>query len=195
MREFSTERIYLREISLEDLTDNVMLWFDDEELMKYYTNSGNKITREGLLNSINQGKEKQDNFTYGIFDLTNDTMLGTVKIGPINKKQKISDLVTLIGDRNYLGKGLSTEIIRLGNQVAFKKHDIRKLYGGMYMSNVPSIKAYTKADWLVEGRLKGFYWNEGVNEDRLLVTCLNPKYFTEEEIRSMKDNQVNYIDL
>lgn len=195
MKGFSTERIYIREISIDDLTDSVMNWFDDVELMKYYTNSGNKITREGLLNSINQGRLNQDNFTYGIFDLTNDVMLGTVKIGPINKKQKISDLVTLIGDRNYLGKGLSTEIIRLGNQVAFERHDIRKLYGGMYMSNIPSIKAYTKADWLVEGRLKGFYWTDGLNEDRLLVTCLNPKYFSDEEIQEIRDNQSNFITL
>src|SRR5690606_4896108 len=124
----------------------------------------------------------------------NDLLIGTVKIGPVNKKQKTSDLVTLIGNRNYLGKGLAPEIIKLGNKIAFEKHDIRKLYGGMYMSNIPSIKGYTRAGWIVEGRLKGFYWNEGKNEDRLLVTCLNPKYFTEEEIIELKDKESRYYN-
>jgi len=194
MEQINIERVYLREITAEDLTDDVMSWFDDDDLMKYYTNSGNKITREGLLNSIKNGHENQDNFTYGVFDVSNDFLIGTVKIGPVNKKQKTSDLVTLIGDRNYLGKGLAPEIIKLGNNIAFEKHDIRKLYGGMYMSNIPSIKGYTRAGWIVEGRLKGFYWNEGKNEDRLLVTCLNPKYFTEEEIIELKDKESRYYN-
>lgn len=189
MKEYKTDRIFIKEISTIDISDEVMKWFDDEDLMKYYTNSGNKITKEGLLESIKRGKENKDNFTYGVYDSETSQIIGTVKIGPINKKQKISDLVTLIGNKDFLGKGLAPEIISLANKIAFEEHDIRKLYGGMYMSNIPSIKAYTRGGWLIEGKLNGFYWNEGKNEDRLLVTCLNPKYFTEEEILRIKQNE------
>jgi len=189
MKEYKTDRIFIKEMSAAELTDEVMNWFDDVDLMKYYTNSGNKITRESLVESIKKGKENEDNFTYGVHDIETNRIIGTVKIGPINKKQKISDLVTLIGDKNFLGKGLAPEIIKLGNKIAFEEHDIRKLYGGMYMSNIPSIKAYTRGGWIIEGRLNGFYWNDGKNEDRLLVTCLNPKYFTEEEVNQIKKKE------
>lgn len=193
MKIFKGERLYLREIELEDITDAVMQWFDDQELMKFYTSSKNKITKEKLLESIKEGKEKGNLFTYGIYINDTDKLIGTIKLGPIHFIHKTSDLVALIGDRNYLGKGLAVDAISLGNKLAFEEFDLRKLYGGMYESNIASIKAYTRAGWLIEGRLKGFYEVDGNNEDRILVGCFNPKYFSEEVINKIKENENRYF--
>ena len=170
-----------------------MSWFDDEDLMRFYTSSKNKITKEKLLTSIEEGKKNGNLFTYGIFTNDTFTLIGTIKLGPIHFIHRTSDLVALIGDRNYLGKGLSVDAIRLGNQLAFEKFDIRKLYSGMYESNIASIKAYTRAGWLIEGRLKGFYAVDNKNEDRILVGCFNPKYFSEAEINQIKENENRYF--
>ncbi len=193
MEQHKNNRIYLREISTVDIDDKIMSWFNDKELMQYYTSSKKTITKEILFNSIRKGKDDGNLFTFGIYTNESNKLIGMIKLGPINKAHKTSDLVALIGDRNYLGKGLSVEAIRLGNQLAFEEFDIRKLYGGMYYSNVASIKAYTRADWLIEGRLKGFYLVNGKNEDRILVCCFNPKYFSKEEIQEVKSNENRYI--
>ncbi|WP_373056144.1 GNAT family N-acetyltransferase [Zunongwangia sp. H14] len=189
MKAYHGDRVYLKEVTEADITEDVMKWFKDEELMKYYTNSKQAITREKLLNSIEEGKVKGNLFTFGIYSAEEDLLIGTIKLGPIHQVHKTSDLVILIGDRNFLGKGLSVDAIKLGNQLAFEEFDIRKLYGGMYESNIPSIKAYTRAGWLVEGRLKGFYWVENRNEDRILVGCFNPKYFSQNEIDEVASSQ------
>lgn len=194
MKKIVGERLYLKEIDHSEIDDRVLSWFDDEELMKYYSNSKNKITKEGLLLSINEGKKTGFNITYGIYDISNDLIIGTIKLGPIMKAHRISDLVALIGDRDYLGKGLSVEAISLGNKLAFEVYDLRKLYGGMYVSNIPSIKAYTRAGWIVEGRLKGFYEVDGKNEDRLLVGCFNPNYFSDDELNELNSNQSRYYE-
>lgn len=193
MNKYISERIFLQEIRIDDIGDRVMLWFEDEELMRYYSNSKNKITKESLIDSIELGKKTGNVFTYGIFDCITSILIGTIKIGPINHVHKISDLVALIGDREYLGKGLAVEAIKLGNELAFSEFSIRKLFGGMYESNIPSIKAYTRAGWIIEGRLKGHYYVEGKNEDRILVGCYNPKFFSSEEINEVKQNENRYI--
>jgi ribosomal-protein-alanine N-acetyltransferase len=193
MEVYKGQKLYLRKIEAKDITDRVMSWFDDEELMKFYTSSKNKITREKLLFSIEDGQKNGNLFTYGIFTIETNELIGTLKLGPIHFVHRTSDLVVLIGDRNYLGKGLSAEAIRLGNQLAFEEFDLRKLYGGMYASNIPSIKAYTRAGWLIEGRLKGFYEVDGKNEDRILVGCFNPNYFSKEEIKQLKENEDRYF--
>ena len=64
----------------------------------------------------------------------------------------------------------------------------------MYFSNTASIKAYSRAGWLIEGRLKGFYLIDGKNEDQILVGCFNPKYFTEEEIAEVRNKQKEYYE-
>lgn len=193
METFRGDRLFLKEIKISDIDDSVMKWFEDEQLMKFYSSSKKKITRESLIASIEDGKEKGNVFTYGIFTNDQNILIGTIKLGPIHFTHKTADLVVLIGNRDYLGKGLSVDAIKLGNQVAFEKHDLRKLYGGMYESNIPSIKAYTRAGWLLEGRLKGFYNVEEKNEDRILVGCFNPRYFTEEEINQIKENENRYF--
>ena len=192
MEIYKGDRIYLKEINLNDIDQTVMEWFNDTELMKYYTNSRNKITKENLVASIEEGKKAGNLFTFGIYSNELNNLIGTIKIGPINLNHKISDLVVLIGDRNYLGKGLSVDAISLGNQIAFEKFNIRKLYGGMYESNIASIKAYTRAGWIIEGRLKGFYVVDNKNEDRILVSCFNPTFFSEDEIKQIKENENRY---
>jgi len=195
MIEIKGERLSLKEISPDDLSEKVMLWFEDQELMKFYTNSKKKIDKENLLNSIEEGKKLGNLFTFGIFHLEDNCLIGTIKLGPINFNHMTSDLATLIGDRNYLGKGLSVDAICLGNQLAFSYFEIRKLFGGMYLSNIASIKAYIRAGWLIEGRLKGQFLVEGKNEDRLLVACFNPKYFSEVELFEIKQNENRYFSI
>lgn len=174
-------KLFLRKLKIEEIDDRVLSWFADQDLMLYYTNSRNAITRESLIDSIEIGEKNGTSYTYGIF-LNEGVCIGTIKLGPINIVHRISDLVVLIGDRNYHGKGLSVEAIQLGNKLAFETFDLRKLFGGMYASNISSIKAYLRAGWTAEAILKGHYLNKGKNEDRLEVGCFNPKYFTKEEI-------------
>jgi RimJ/RimL family protein N-acetyltransferase len=83
----------------------------------------------------------------------------------------------LIGERDYLGKGLATEAISIANRIAFQDHDIRRLHSGIYASNIGAIKAYTRAGWFVEATFKGFYLLNGEAVDRVCVACLNPTYF------------------
>lgn len=186
-----TSRLYLKKIKASAIDDRVMSWFNDKDLMKYYTSSRNKINKEDLLTSI-KNSETNHVYTYGIFFKENEELIGTIKIGPIHQVHKTSDLVALIGDKNYLGKGLSVEAIKLANEIAFSEFDVRRLQGGMYLSNIASIKAYTRAGWMIDGLHKGFYCVNGKNEDRITVCCLNPKYFTEEEIKMIKNQELRY---
>jgi RimJ/RimL family protein N-acetyltransferase len=185
--------INLSRLKPDKVNDSIMKWFQDPELMKYYTNSNRVITKEELIDSIKEGERLQNQYTYGIYAQPENKIIGTVKIGPIDVIHKTSDLVVLIGDRDYLGKGLAVKAINAGNQIAFQELGIRRLQGGMYESNVPSIKAYRKAGWVVEGRLKGFYYVNGKNEARILVACFNPDYFSQEEINFLKEHEDRYI--
>ena len=187
--------LYIKKILVPEITERVMGWFNDGQLMKYYTNSKRKITKESLLNAIEEGEKKGNQYTFGIYYKENDVLIGTLKLGPINFNHKTSDLVALIGDRHYLGKGLSPKAISLGNILAFDYCDIRKLYGGMYESNIPSIKAYLRAGWLVEARLRGQYLVDGISEDRIEVACFNPKYFSKEYIDEIRGKQSAYYTI
>ena len=174
------DRVYLKLLAEEEVTDEYVDWHANQDHTKFYSSSGKVFTREFLINELRAGHESGTLFVYGIYFKENDKLIGNIKIGPIVKQHRTSDLPVFLGDTDYLGKGLAVEAIRLGNQVAFEKYDIRKLYGGMFRANVRSIKAYTRAGWVIEGVRRGQYLVGEEAEDQILFACFSHKYFSDE---------------
>lgn len=174
------DEIKLRSLELVDIDEEYCSWYsNDDGHLNYFTGSGRAFDRNTLIEDFNEGVRSKRWYYYLILSEEGDRV-GNIKIGPIDKKNLTSDLVCFIGNRKYLGQGIAAKAIKNANEIAFKKHGIRRLHGGMYASNLPSVKAYTRADWVVEATLKGYYWIDGVAEDRVCVVCFNPVYFEEE---------------
>ena len=169
------KRIYLRPLAHEDVTDAYLEWFRDGDVTDHLV--AKNLKKEECIAYMDEGRSSGLYYMYAIVWNENNLHIGNVKVGPINLLDRVSDLVTVVGDKNYWGKAIGTEAIILGNKLAFEKYDIRKLSGGMFASNIKSILAYQKAGWVVEGRLQGHNLHDGKVEDRVLVSCFNPKYF------------------
>ena len=167
------ELINLKE---SDINEEFVEWHNKEH-SKNYTASRRKFTKNNLLEEYFDGIEQRDLYQYLIHHKQDKKNIGIIKIGPIDINHKKSDLVAFIGNEQYLRKGLGSEAIKLGNQLAFNKFNIRKVHGPIIRSNIGAIKVYLKADWVIEAILKGHYLVDGKTEDAVLVACYNPKYF------------------
>ena len=172
-----TVNISLRPVLPQDIDDFYCSWYENSDgHLVYFTGSGRKFSKEILIEDYNDGI-KSGRWFYYLIEADGGIPVGNVKIGPIDVRNKTSDLVCLIGNRDYVGKGLASQAISKANLIAFDLHDVRRLQGGMYENNVSSIKAYTRAGWFVEAVMKGFYLVDDEPQDRICVACLNPKYF------------------
>ncbi len=167
--------IYLRQLRPEDVTDEYVSWFSDSVVHEFLDSKN--ITKKDSIEYIKFGIREKQYYLYGIFDDSNDKHIGNVKVGPINWRHGTSDLVTVIGDRNYWGKGLATKAIKLGNDIAFDVYDIRKVSGPVAEKNIGSLKAYRRAGWVAEAILKGHKVINVEPQDQIIISCFNPKYF------------------
>lgn len=164
-------------------------WFQNEDgHLDYFTGSGREFSENIIVDDYQAGISTGKWFYY-LIESASGEKIGNVKIGPIDHRNKTSDLVCLVGNRSYLGKGIASRAIAIANKIAFEKYDIRRLHGGMYASNVPSIKAYKRAGWYVEATFKGYYWVNGESEDRVCVACLNPKYFPDASEAALNESK------
>jgi len=170
--------IFLKELEETDFNDEYVSWHSNEHTT-FYSGSNRVFTRENLLEEFYRGKNENNIFHYGIFSSANKKAIGVLKLGIINWSNLSSDMIVFIGDKNYLGKGLAVKAICQGNEIAFKTHKLRKLYGGMYYDNIASVKAYLNANWIIEGVLKDHYLYNNESQDRILVACFNPDIFNE----------------
>lgn len=172
-------RVFLRQLHEDDVNETYLSWFQDASVTEFLDSK--RITREDAVSYMRQGRETRAYFMYAVIAKVTGEHIGNVKIGPIQWAHLISDLVTVIGRREYWGKGFATEAIRLGSRVAFDTYGIRKLSGGIADGNIGSIKAYTSAGWIIEGRLAGHHLIQGEPRDRIIVSCFNPKFFPPNE--------------
>lgn len=155
----------LRPLTEADVTQRYLAWFRDPEVTRYL--DARNLTREDVLEHLYQA----DHYLYAI--CVDGVHIGNLKIGPINWKHGLSDLVTVIGDRDYWGHGYATKAIRLGVEIAWVM-GIRKIAAGICRENIASTIAYTRAGFTIEGVLKDHYIVDGKPQDRVCVSAWHP---------------------
>jgi ribosomal-protein-alanine N-acetyltransferase len=169
--------IRLRPLIDADLDEEYVTWYRNHDgHLDYFTGSKRVFTAEALASDVIEGRQSGRWFYY-LIETLSGIRIGNLKVGPIDLTHQTSDLVCLIGNRNYVGKGIGTRAISLGNRTAFEVHGIRRLHGGMYADNLSSIRAYIKSGWFIEATMKGFYLVDKGPIDRVCVACLNPAFF------------------
>jgi ribosomal-protein-alanine N-acetyltransferase len=180
------------ELRPEDVQPEWQSWYESEHT-QYYTRSGRKMSVLELKQSIAIGSERGNLFTLAIVDTISKNAIGTAKIGPIDPIHGLADFAIFIGERNFLGKGLSAALIEEGCDIAFSRYGVRKLHSGILERNVPSIKAYVKAGWIVEGVLHKHYKNGGIFQDWIMISKFNPEYTDKGQPRAHALDITKYI--
>ena len=165
--------VALRDLTHDDITDRYLSWFQDGTVIQFL--SARKLCREDVVAYMDEGRKTGTYDMLALCDAATGLHIGNVKIGPVDRENGTSDLVTVIGDCTFWGKGLATEAIALASQVAFKQFGIRKVCGSIIGNNVGSVKCYTRGGWHVECVRKDQYRVDGVLQDEIFVGCFNPE--------------------
>ncbi len=79
----------------------------------------------------------------------------------------------MIGEKGCWGKGYGTEVIELILDFAFNKLNLYKVTAGVVADNLGSIKAFQKAGFEIEGRMKSQDFSDGVFRDAVYMGLVN----------------------
>lgn len=180
-----TTEVYLRPIEDRDVGERYLSWFRSAGVTQFLV--ARDLARDEVHQYVEEGRATGRWYMYAICDAENDLHIGNLKVGDIDLTHGVSDLVTVIGDESYWGRGIATQVIRMGTQLAFDTHRLRKVSGSIAETNIGSLRAYTRAGWVEEGRLRGAFLFDGVVQDKVLVSCFNPAYFDEDRQPLMPD--------
>src|SRR5580698_7589380 len=156
---YDAQRVFLRPLEEADIDARYVAWFSDPDVTQFLRSRN--FSADDSKAYLRKGRETHSYFMYAVCLTLSWRHIGNLKIGPINRVYSVADLVTVIGEKAYWGKGLASEAIALGTRVAFDVHGIFKLRGTIVADNIGSIKAYTRGGWSVEERLHGHYLVDG----------------------------------
>lgn len=150
-----TEHLVLRDIRIEDISDDYILWLNDFDIIKYLEIRFVEQTRQKVEEYI---QSKLDDIVhsnhFGVYDQKGKRLIGTVTLPNINIYHKFADISFVIGLPDAQRKGYATEAMQAVIKYVFKYCKLEKLWAGYYESNVGSSKVLNKCGFKVEGRIE-----------------------------------------
>ena len=170
--------IYLRLLNIEDINERYISWFKDDFVTEFL--ESRNFTIDESKDYLKKGQLNGAYYIFAICLTENDFHIGNVKIGPFKRKYGLSDLVTVIGDREYWGKNIASLAIKKAIKIGFKCAKIRKFSASIDSLNKGSIKAYIKGGFIKEGVIPKYFLNtknsQVILSDKIFVGLNNKDY-------------------
>lgn len=169
-----SDRLVLKPLTLEHLTQDYVNWLNDEEVYRYLETGGNYTLQmlEAYLNEV----EKQDIYFWAIHIKSNYLHIGNIKVDPVNPQHGLGEYGIMMGRKSEWGKGYAKEATQKIIDFCFTELNIRKLTLGVIENNANAFKLYKTLGFEIEGIYKkhGFYSGEFCNTVRMAK--FNPNF-------------------
>ncbi|CCH48593.1 GNAT family N-acetyltransferase [Pseudodesulfovibrio piezophilus] len=152
MIELQGTSIFLRELTVDNVTPEYIGWLNDPEINQYLESRFTHHSIESVREFVAKKKESETEFFFGIFLKNSQKHVGNVKIGPINREHAFATMGIFVGDKTSWGKGIASEAISLIIHFAFTCLQLFRVDAGVYEKNTASLRTFQKNGFVVEGR-------------------------------------------
>lgn len=146
-----SDRVYLRPVTIADVSDAYVGWMNDPEVMKFLEARFRSQTRETILEYVKMIAADETYRFFAIIAKPEECHIGNVKL-TINRFHGFADVAYMIGEKKYWGKGYASEAVRAACVHAFDTLGLKKVVAGAYAANTGSIRVLEKIGFTEEGR-------------------------------------------
>lgn len=166
-------RVYLRALEIDDYV-LINKWRNDPEITQFLGGNVFMVSSEREKKSIeNKILDDSKNIYFAICDSNNNKLIGSSSINNIDLRNLKAEWGgTLIGDKDYLGKGLGKEASILTLQFLFNQYPINKCYGYCLAEHPASPKMILSLGFQNDGILRKDIFKNGEFKDILLFSIL-----------------------
>src|SRR5690554_5808743 len=118
-KKIHTERLILKQLNLNHLSDDYVRWMNDTDVNKYLESGGDYTLSklEGFLKE----QEKKDILFWAIHIKVSNKHIGNIKINPIDESTMSGEYGIMIGDKEEWGKGFAKEASNAVIDYCFKE--------------------------------------------------------------------------
>lgn len=169
------KRIYLRKLSVEDVSDDYFNWLHDTEVVQYLEARFSDNTKEDIRKFIVCCTNDPNTVLLGIYFKAENKHIGNIKLHRINYTHYTAEISIMIGNKNYWGEGYGKEAIQLLADYAFSTLKLHKLTAECYANNTGSLKVFKKAGFRLEGTRKKQYICNDHYVDSYILGCVCKK--------------------
>ena len=172
------ERVRLRPVEREDLPRFVR-WFGDPEV------------RAGLSVHLGFSLAGEERWFEQVLQRPTDEQplaidvrtgrdqwehIGSAGYHGIDWRNRSAEIGIVIGEKRYWNQGLGTEVVHLLLQHGFETLNLRRVFLRVFEDNPRAQRAYEKAGFVLEGRLRQAEYRRGTYRDVRLYSVLQEEW-------------------
>ena len=151
----TTKNLVLRDIQVDDITQEYVNWLNDREVTKFLEIRFERQTQEKIEKYVNDMlRDVEHSKHFGVYDTRGTRLVGTVTLPEINWNHSYADISFVIGHPDARGNKYAEEAVRAVIQYMFQHCDLKKLWAGYYDGHGASKHILGKVGFREEGRIK-----------------------------------------
>ena len=160
-------------------SDHVELYskWENNPKVRKYARTEIPITVDESKKYLEQGKSKiRTRIMFEIWHKKDEKPIGFCEFDDIFWSYRIAHIGYLIGEVEYWGKGIGTELVKLLLEYGFKELNLHKITVDVVVPNLSSIRCIEKNGFRLEGTLKKEMYIDGKYYDVLKYGLLKEEW-------------------
>lgn len=173
MEKIITQNLYLRPLSISDISREYISALNDDEVVKLTEARHQKWDEESVKRYIRESNVEGVSQLAGIFLRESDKHIGNIRIFNFSAKHKRAELGIMLFDKSQWSKGYGTESLMAITNYVFNELKLHKICADYYSVNVASPKMFEKAGFVIEGVFKEHFLLDGNYVDSVRIAKFN----------------------
>lgn len=172
------DKIMLREYRKEDLPQ-IRAWVNDPEIVQFlsdiflYASTLNETER--FLDHVLEASSPDEKH-FIIAEKDTEAYIGQIDLFKIDWKNRVAEIGIVIGRKEFLGRGIGSEAIRLLQSFAFNEMNLNRLELVVFDFNPRAYRCYIKNGFVEEGRLRKKLYHGGEYHDLIYMGILKEEF-------------------
>ena len=167
----------LRPLGSSHVSESYLNWLNEPELNRFSSRAGKIFTIDDVSDYINVANKSSDILLLGIFLNENEKHVGNIQLRYFDKRNRLAEIATLLGDKDYWGKGIIVEAARNLIHFGFQELNVHKFIMGNISPNRASTFKSTSLGAKLEGTRHAHVLFEGEYVDVLEFGLLKGDFY------------------
>ncbi|MDJ0367580.1 GNAT family protein [Hymenobacter sp. H14-R3] len=152
-------------------------WLRDPDVIAYSLSVFQRLTTTAQIDQWFAATLQQANtLNLGIYLAETNALIGYAGLTGISIPNQSGEYFILIGEKAWWGKGVGTAVTKQIVHLGFTSHRLNRIMLTVSDLNTGGLKAYAKAGFVVEGRLRQAACRQGVFHDKLVMSVLKAEW-------------------
>jgi RimJ/RimL family protein N-acetyltransferase len=152
-------------------------WLRDPDVIAYSLSAFQSLkTKEQVDQWFAATLAQANTLNLGIYLQDTGALIGYAGLSSISAINQSGEYFIFIGEKAQWGKGVGTAVTKQVLHLGFTTHQLNRIMLTVSEGNTGGLKAYAKAGFVVEGRLRQAACRQGVFHDKIVMSVLKAEW-------------------